>query len=1311
MDPLEQAILQNSEDLGVDPGVALEQDAARAAEAKSTAVKAPPVYKNRVDVDPDIAKLDAEMGLDPNELTAAMNDQALVEHEASVNEAVTEYLKKGSPAFDEEGRALGTYIKSLIAPKEPEKQSALGRAAEYTASALANTAMVPGKWLESATNTVADVINYVGRKYNWNGGSDVLGTMDYFKSAQQQLPDGQVPAKLIEYMAPTVGLIGKGASLAKAVTMGGAISSVVVDPDDKRLSDMVKGTWMEKVPLVAEAIDYLAYDPSDSNLTKRWKNALEGMGVDIAVASGVGMVRAVRADAKAEARAMNDALDPVEKELQVKAGGAPKAPATPAPKAPEVQVAPEAPDQVVASQRATLQELGAAPSPAVVSAEAELAAAAKEPGEAVRAYKTKLATQKLAKAQEAHLDDLARARLNGTPEMQAAYIERAEKVVADTAEAVGITKAEADGLASSLDEVFEPVAFKANNSEATSTLGRLFKTITETEQARGPMTLADMYAMGGTLKEDVDFLEQVAGRQLGDLMHAEGTVAIKSLLGDMWDDFAAAARATDRTNPASVAKTAEAFENMQRLSNIASGYSEEAARTLGIHKHINSLIDAGNAEAIAMVRGQMASKIVMDRISSAGGISKIENLAALIDEADAIVKDMTLSINAKGELYNVGKFAKLADGIISYINTARLNSVSLLGRIGTSSTIMSGRRLLTNLNEAIIGGIVGRDEGPTIAGVFADANGMIAARSEAAEAAYQTWKTGASKGPTVNMDLEQLRVSALPALGGENIAAQAYNKAGVLLASGRRGIMTVEAATGMLNYRGHVAGAAQVAAERAGLTGQARKEFVENFMANPPRSVHDSAVEAVEAINLTGEVQTKWISRLTNPAEGMGRYHPFTIAQKLMAPFANTRGRFLEEALTNVPIANFLVKDNWRKLTAGTKAERVRLAGELATGMETIGVIGYLIQNGLLTGGPAPDFKTQKLLSDSEQGYKPYSVRVGDKFVEIPFADNTLKKIIDVSAYVNYAATSAMEEQEHGEALTLAAMAVGHVLSPDDNLRTGGQITSVVRGILEGQDMTEQAKSLLAGPLVGLNPLAGVTRDYNQAFGDNTQKDYKSAESLMDYLKMRMEATLPGLSQNVPPARNIFGEPVLTQTGKALFGSFLASQDTKGDDVMERLRLLSGYYDMAGTKRQADTVKFTLSEPQREIDVMGVPVELTPAEYDEYAYRVGQEQDAEGLTLKDRFYNILVDQASPVFEYVASYGKIMPEDYDNDRMSMEYSSVMAAVVSNYKQRQDALALEFADRPEIRERAMEIIRHRNESAVKGFQTIEKFMGVR
>ena len=233
--------------------------------------------------------------------------------------------------------------------------------------------------------------------------------------------------------------------------------------------------------------------------------------------------------------------------------------------------------------------------------------------------------------------------------------------------------------------------------------------------------------------------------------------------------------------------------------------------------------------------------------------------------------------------------------------------------------------------------------------------------------------------------------------------------------------------------------------------------------------------------------------------------------------------------------------------------------------------------------------------------------------------------------------------------------------------------------------------------------MAGVMRDYNLAFGDNTVKDYKSADGLINYLKLRMEALIPGLSEQVPPSRNIFGDPVLAQSGTPLFGSFLASQDVEGEQVTENLRLLAGFYDMLPKEKQATQVTFNIQEPRRSIEVMGMQVKLTPLEYEEFSYEVGKRENSNGQDLKAEFYDILVDKNSAVFDYVREHGYGNPGDAENFR------HMSAAITANYKARQDAIAMEFAERPEIQERANDMLKAQDESVRRGYQTLDAFGG--
>lgn len=1321
-----KAMMEDASDNGVDPGIVLEESLQSPVSAPMVARKVnPPPAKSQnayVEESPDIqAILDAN-GIDMKALGDEVDNDALVKHEQSVNDAVADFMKRQEPEFGKEGKAFGQWLNKLISVPDKAKPEG-GAMVEATSSTLANLALVPGKWVESATNAVGDVLNYVGRKYNWNGGNDTFGKLEFFKEAQKQLPNGQTAAKIVEYAVPTAALVAGGAAPITAATMGAVINSIVVDPDDQRLADHLDGTFLEKIPLVAEAVDYLQYDPTDSALEKRWKNALESFGVDLGVAKIFGVVRGMRAKGKADIRAINETQDVVEKTIKQEAAKGTEAISVEAKTVPvaSAEVPPAPTKSLTAEEKiaANTKALAGNTTDEITGLSEELAnLQSLQAKETVPNPATVLArrrtTDKLVKAQESQLEQIARQRMNQNPEIQAAYIERADKVVDDAAENVGVTRPQADEMGAKFDEVFESQKLLTNNAEVVSTVGRLFKTIEETTQSRGPMTLQDMYALGGTIVEDVDFLKTVAGREMGDLMNAEGTVAVKKLASLLWDDFVAKAAKATPDNPTGMAALAESFENMSRMSKIVGGYSEEAGRTLGIHRHLREMLEKGDPVVTALIQNQVRTKIVLERISKTGGLDKIANIAQLIEEADAAVKAAGVTIDATtGVLSTVPRWARLADGIISYINTNRLNSVSLQGRIIMSSAVNTGRRLVNSFNEAIIGKLIGADDVPTLQTIAADINGMAASVADAAASSAEAWRTGTPKGPgALNLDMDQLKVTALPTAGGESIAAKAWNTAGVVLASGRRGIMSIEAGTGMVNYRGKLYGLAERAAGT--LEGAERAKFVQDFVTNPPKEAHDAAIAAIEDINLTGKIRTKWIEdyvTLGDAGGNRGKYHPITMLQKLFMPFANTRGRFIEEALDHVPIANLLVKDNLNVLRTGSRAEKAAVMAKMATGVETLGVLGYLIHNGQLTGGPPADYKIAKLLSNSENGWMPYAAKVGDKYVELPFMDDSIKKVIETAAYLTYAAKSpGISEQEYGEALTLAGLSVGNILAPNDNLRFAGDLIGLLREMGDGKGSSGKIKPILGGLATSSVPFAGVGKDYNLAFGDKTVKDYKSAEDMMDYIGMRMRAVIPGLSEDVPPARNIFGEPVLVQTGTPLYGSFLASQDATGDLVTERLRLLAGFYDMLPSdEKRNETVAFTIAEPPRSIKVSGVEVPLTPKEYDEYAYMIGQGVDDNGMNLKDYYAQELTNQnASAVFEHVRNHGRTKEGFEGTDVLAKEYEAVVNAINGAYEQRKGLAAIELSQRPEIIDRANDIIKNRTEAARKGFMPLEQFM---
>lgn len=80
---------------------------------------------------------------------------------------------------------------------------------------------------------------------------------------------------------------GTAGRAAYEVGLGAAAGAVVIDPHEERLSNLI-----EQFPSLQNPVtDYLAADPEDSAAEGRFKNALEGIGVDFAL---IGVVKAIK---------------------------------------------------------------------------------------------------------------------------------------------------------------------------------------------------------------------------------------------------------------------------------------------------------------------------------------------------------------------------------------------------------------------------------------------------------------------------------------------------------------------------------------------------------------------------------------------------------------------------------------------------------------------------------------------------------------------------------------------------------------------------------------------------------------------------------------------------------------------------------------------------------------------------------------------------------------------------------------------------------------------------------------------------------
>ena len=99
-------------------------------------------------------------------------------------------------------------------------------------------------------------------------------TMDVSQFVTGMLGAGKITAPL------KLAKMGKAGVVGNEVLKGAMAGAVVIDPHEERLSNLV-----QQYPALQNPVtEYLAADPNDSDAEGRFKNALEGIGFDLALA-------------------------------------------------------------------------------------------------------------------------------------------------------------------------------------------------------------------------------------------------------------------------------------------------------------------------------------------------------------------------------------------------------------------------------------------------------------------------------------------------------------------------------------------------------------------------------------------------------------------------------------------------------------------------------------------------------------------------------------------------------------------------------------------------------------------------------------------------------------------------------------------------------------------------------------------------------------------------------------------------------------------------------------------------------------------
>lgn len=962
---------------------------------------------------------------------------------------------------------------------------------------------------------------------------------------------------------------GKATTVARAFTAGAAGDAVVFDPYESRLSNLIQASPTLSNPLT----EYLASEEDDSAAEGRLKNALEGVILGGAfegifrVAKLVKATRKVAAEQGPEAAAKYAAenLDEVDEAIEAAAKES----------GIQLDLFDPAPRSADAIDEAVGEGAGK-----VAAANAKAAGAgAKRPRAPVVDDEAVRASMGAVKAglvdEEAFLDNLSPKLFNFD------YMDGPEGVkdaIRHTARVI-----EADVLKGTKGvQSFEKIA------------------------QDGTRFLADALDLGidetmAIFARKADGMGQLASRVVA------GKRMMQSLARDI-DDLSRQVIA-DPENVEIAGKFAQRVQQLGDLQVSLKTIQTGAARATA----------AGRIRTFDSVSGErLAAADILDQLNAVGGTKKAAEVARKMLAAGGNPK--ALSRLARGTRW--GRWMDIHNEywINSILSGPKTHMVNMISNAVQTASLPT---------EKLIGGIAhGARSGDWTIAREAGRHyiGIAAALRDSWEMAGQAFRAEENI-----LDPRFTVYDAPPkAISGKGLGLKdgtifstGADYLGKVLRLPSRFLLAEDEFFKQINYRATLHSKAWVRGTDLGLKGPDLAKYIDD--------------QIDRAFLSTGEGTDAWAKRLAEEATftrdleyGLGKTlqraaaaHP---GMRVVMPFIRTPTNILRSVWQRTPGVNRLQRQFMEDLRSADP-ERVAIAkGRQALGamMWTSATMWAL--DGRITGaGPSNINERQRLL---ETGWQPYSLKVGDKYVNLgrldPFAMifGLAADFVEVGGNIG--------ESELDEVAIGMSVALAHNLANKSYLQG---LTNAMNALSQPDRFMERWVQGHAGSLV---PFSGGLQQFASATPAN-DPHMREVRSVLD----AMRSKIPGLSKDLPPRRSwVTGEPIAYQDNVLYpdkISPFPVSDQSQSAVINEIARLQHGF-----------------APPERNIG----NVELTPKQYDRLMELHGK--------VKVGRYNLMerlhVTIHKPSYDLERATVPDAPDEYTSHRLR-----IVKRVIEGYRQ--------------------------------------------
>lgn len=672
--------------------------------------------------------------------------------------------------------------------------------------------------------------------------------------------------------------------------------------------------------------------------------------------------------------------------------------------------------------------------------------------------------------------------------------------------------------------------------------------------------------------------EALLSRRAGEAFNAEETRATMELLGASSNNLRAISRRVEAGDPSAVAEMGKAHGIHVRIQEVFWGVRAEWGRTgrilqqdpdgtLTYAKRIAQLIEEAQEEG---------SSVVLNRVrGTKPGIKPVDLAKAILDmPSNAELARFARKLARPG---GVDMFFELWYAGILGLHTTVLNVVA-----NTAFAFES-------IAERAVAGRLSRGGGVEVGEATVKAYGLVSSFMDGIRAAAKAWKTGASDfGP------EKFMEGLPPAIRGEHldltgVAGRAVDAFGYFTRTISRSLLAGDAFAKRTMFRAEAHALSYRKAISEGLKGRDLAERMAELMDDLPPSLKAAAEE--EALYRSF---TKELGKFGKGVQDFAK-HPMG---RIILPFVRISVNLGNAAFDFVPpirLAELAVvrgtkpfypkawtplKTRFTEDIAAGGARRDNALAKLSLGSMMMMTAAVLTAAGRITGGGPKDKDLRRQWLETHQ---PYSIMIGGKWRAYGRLD-PIGMIIGLSADYTYM-VGKMDRVSLDGLVKAAGIAVAKNIFSKNYMRG---LTEFLNAAMD----PEARLPRMAGQFISsLVPFGATFRAANRAFNDDAVREVRG---LFD----KALASIPGLSDKLPPSRNLFAEVRFYEGG---FGP----------------DFVTPFYQSTPSKHPVDielvSLEVGFSMPPRSIE----GVELNAEEYDRFVVLAGKELTSRGgLSLK-----------------------------------------------------------------------------------------------